>query len=87
MRNVPFIAEPKHLLIKYLEGKRNNYIQHKIPITVTDIVPGWVDTEKSKFSKMPGTYWVASTDDAATQILEAIQEKKKVAYITKRWAK
>jgi short-subunit dehydrogenase len=34
---------------------------------------------------MPGTYWVASTEKAANQIVEAIESKKKVAYITKRW--
>ena len=82
----PTYSGAKAFIDKYLEGKRNQYLQHKIPITVTDIVPGWVDNEKCKYSKQSGTYWVASTDDAAKQIVEAIQEKKKVAYITKRWA-
>jgi short-subunit dehydrogenase len=81
----PVYSGAKAFIDKYLEGKRNNYIQHNIPITVTDIIPGWVDNESCAFSKMPGTYWVASTEKAANQIVEAIESKKKVAYITKRW--
>jgi short-subunit dehydrogenase len=30
-------------------------------------------------------FWVASPEKAAQQILQAIKEKKKIAYITKRW--
>jgi short-subunit dehydrogenase len=81
----PVYSGAKAFIDKYLEGKRNKYIQNKIPITVTDIVPGWVDNESCTFSKMQDTYWVASTDDAATQIVEAIKCKAKVAFITKRW--
>lgn len=81
----PVYSGAKAFINKYLEGKRNAYIQHKVPIAVTDIVPGWVDTEQCTFSTMPGTYWVTSTQVAADQIVSAIQAKKKIAYITKRW--
>ena len=81
----PVYSGAKAFIDKYLEGKRNRYIQNNLPITVTDVLPGWVDNEKCAFSKMPGTYWVASTDEAANQIVDAIKSKKKTAYITKRW--
>ncbi|KKS68299.1 MAG: Short-chain dehydrogenase/reductase SDR [candidate division TM6 bacterium GW2011_GWE2_42_60] len=82
----PVYSGAKAFISKYLEGMRNRYIQHHIPIAVTDIIPGWVDTEHSKFSAMPGTYWVSSTKDAAVQIVDAIKRQAKRAYITKRWA-
>lgn len=82
----PVYSGAKAFIDKYLEGKRNQYLQNHIPITVTDILPGWVDTERKKYSQMPGTYWVASLEKASTQIVNAIKARKKVAYITKRWA-
>lgn len=68
-----------------LEGMRNRMIQENLPIYVTELLPGWVDVEHTCFSQMPGTFWVASTKDAAAQIYDAIKAKKKRAYITKRW--
>ncbi len=51
-------------------------------IDVTDIRPGFVDTKLAQGE----TFWKADVDTAARQIVKAIQKKKKVAYITKRWA-
>ncbi len=50
-------------------------------IAVTDIRPGFVDTKLAQGE----TFWKASVDKAARQIIQAIDKKKKVAYITKRW--
>ncbi len=36
-------------------------------------------------SKGDGLFWVASPQKAAKQIYQVIQQKKKKAYITKRW--
>ncbi len=69
----------------YLEGWRNRMIQKQLPIYVTEIMPGWVDVEHTTFSEMPGTFWVASTHEAAKQIAKAIENTKKRAFITKRW--
>jgi short-subunit dehydrogenase len=73
---------------RYLEAERNKYAQKNIPITVTDIVPGWVNS-KNDFdsSKVPNAYWVESLEDASREIMEAIHTKVAVAYITKRWQK
>jgi len=50
-------------------------------IAVTDIRPGFVDTKLAESE----TFWKADLDKAARQIVRAINKKKKVAYITKRW--
>ena len=52
-------------------------------IFVTDIRPGFVDT---KMAKGEGLFWVADVENAAIQIITAIEKKKKVAYVTKRWS-
>ncbi len=50
-------------------------------IAVTDIRPGFVDTKLAQGE----TFWKADTHTAAKQIIRAIDKKKRVAYITKRW--
>jgi len=80
----PAYCGAKAFISKYLEGVRNKFLQQKIPIYVTDIIPGWVDVEHTTFSLIPGTYWVTPLDKAAAQIYDAIKKKKKVAYISKR---
>ncbi len=73
----------KAFMSNYLEGLRKKVAKEKIDITITDIQPGFVDTAMSKGD---GLFWVASPQKAAKQIYQAIQQKKKKAYITKRWA-
>ena len=53
-----------------------------IPITVTNIQPGYVDTAMAKGDDK---FWVASPREAAEQIYDAIRRKRKHAYVTKRW--
>lgn len=81
----PVYSAVKAFISTYLEGIRNYMIQNKIPITVTDIIPGWVNNETFQFDQIPNTYWVSTTNKAAQQIVEAIEKKQKRAYITKRW--
>ena len=81
----PVYCGAKAFISRYLEGVRNKMIQAKIPIYVTDIIPGWIEIESVDIHKMPGAYWVATTQKAAQQICNAIKAKKKKAYITKRW--
>ncbi len=66
----------------YLEGLRHKIAQLRLPITITDIQPGFVDTAMAQGK---GLFWVASPEEAAKQICQAIRRKKKHAYITKRW--
>ncbi len=66
----------------YLEGLRQKTARLKLPITVTDIKPGFV---KTAMSKGEGLFWIAPPEKAARQIFAAIKRKEAVAYITKRW--
>ena len=81
----PEYSGSKAFMSTYLEGIRNYFIQNKIPVYVTEIIPGWVDADHTQFSQMPDTYWVAPLKKATDQIYEAIQNKKKKSCITKRW--
>ena len=53
-----------------------------LPIVVTDIKPGFVDTAMAKGE---GLFWVATPQEAARQIYRAIERKAKHAYVTRRW--
>ena len=78
----PSYNATKAYQINYLEGLRLNTIKSGDDITVTDVRPGFVDTAMAKGN---GLFWVAPVQKAAEQIVEAIQQKRKVVYITKRW--
>lgn len=78
----PAYNASKAFMSNYLEGLRKKAYQEKLPIVVTDIKPGFVDTGMAKGE---GKFWVATTQKAAEQIYTAIQKKKKHAYITRRW--
>lgn len=81
-RGAPAYNASKAYQISYLEGLRQKARKIKLPITVTDLRPGFVNT---KMAKGEGQFWVSSPEKAASQIYGAIKRKKKVAYITKRW--
>lgn len=84
----PAYSASKAFCSRYLEAEFNKYKQRNIPIFVTDICPGWVNSKNDiDFTQMPNAYWVESLDDATREIFEAIQNKDQIAYITKRWAK
>lgn len=68
--------------INYLEGLRQKAKKLKMKVFVTDIRPGFVNTEMAKGE---GLFWVASVEKASKQIYSAILKKKKVVYVTRRW--
>ena len=51
-------------------------------VFITDIRPGFVDTAMALGD---GIFWMVSLEKAAKQIYKAIKNKKRVAYISKRW--
>lgn len=81
-RHVPAYHASKAFQANYLESlwmkaRRTK----KAKITVTNILPGYVDT-----NIITGpTFWMAPLDKAVNQIYNAIIKKKRKAYITKRW--
>jgi short-subunit dehydrogenase len=78
----PSYSATKAYQINYLESLRLNAYKSNLPIYVTDVRPGFVDTAMAKGN---GLFWVAPVKKAAQQIYRAIQRRKKVAYISKRW--
>jgi len=81
-RQAPAYNATKAYQINYLEGLRQKATKLKYPIFVTDIRPGFIDTAMAKGE---GQFWVATVEKATRQIFDAIKNKKKIAYITKRW--
>jgi short-subunit dehydrogenase len=80
--DAPAYNASKAFVSIYLQGLRHKTAKLKIPICITDIRPGFVDTAMAQGD---GLFWVQSPEKAASQIFAAIQKKCKVAYITKRW--
>lgn len=81
-RQAPAYNATKAYQINYLEGLIQKTTSLKSPIFVTDIRPGLVDTAMAKGE---GLFWLMPVDKTVKQIYKAIIEKRKVAYVTKRW--
>jgi short-subunit dehydrogenase len=80
--SAPAYNASKAYQINYLEGLRQKVYREKLPIYVTDIRPGLVNTDMAKGE---GLFWVMPVEKAAKQILTAIRRKKRYAYVTHRW--
>ncbi|MFA6321516.1 MAG: SDR family NAD(P)-dependent oxidoreductase [Candidatus Omnitrophota bacterium] len=72
----------KAFVSNYLEVMRHKAIKSGLPITVTEIAPGFVRTAMVEGGKL---FWAASPRKAAEQIFDAIKNKRNHAYITRRW--
>lgn len=81
-RAAPAYNASKAFVSNYLEGIRQRCHRHGLPITVTDIQPGFVATA---MAQSPQLFWVASAEQAAEQIFAAIRRRKRHAYVTRRW--
>ncbi|MBL4578068.1 MAG: SDR family NAD(P)-dependent oxidoreductase [Flavobacteriales bacterium] len=81
-RMAPAYNASKAYQINYLEGLRQKAKKTDKPIYVTDIRPGFVDTDMAKGE---GQFWVANKTKAANQIFGLINCKKDIGYVTKRW--
>ncbi len=81
-RVAPAYNASKAYQINYVEGLTQKSKKLGIPIFITDIRPGFVNTAMAKGE---GQFWVLSVSKAAHQILVAINKKKQVVYISKRW--
>ena len=81
-RHVPAYFASKAFQVSYLESLWMKGKRSKAAIHVTDIRPGFVDTNMA----IGETFWMASVKKATGQIYKAIKRKKRKVYITKRWA-
>lgn len=80
--DAPAYHASKAFVSNYMEGLRIKAKKSKLPITITDIKPGYVNT---RILVKENLFWVAEPEKAALQIYQAIDKKKDHAYITKRW--
>lgn len=82
-RAAPVYFASKAYQKSYLEGL---YIKTKSiktnKVYITDIRPGFVDTPMALGDQL---FWMVPLPKAAKQIYSAIQKRKRVAYISKRW--
>jgi len=78
----PAYSASKAFMSNYLEALRLKALKMRLPIVVTDIQPGFVNTAMAQGD---GLFWVASPEKAAEQIFNVIERKQKHAYITRRW--
>ncbi len=78
----PSYNASKAFVSNYLEGLQQKCAKLKLPITITDVKPGFVNTAMAQGE---GLFWVAPPEKAAEQIYQAIKARKTHAYVTKRW--
>lgn len=78
----PAYNASKAYQMNYLEGIHKKSAKSKLPIYVTDVRPGFVDTDMAKGE---GLFWVAPVEKASKQIYSAIENKRRIVYVTKRW--
>ena len=72
----------KAYVSSYLEGLSCQAHYRHLPISITDIRPGFVDTAMAQGE---GIFWKAPVEKAAQQIIQGIEKKRRLLYVTKRW--
>jgi len=80
-RYSPAYSAAKAFQSIYFEGLAIKARRMKIPLYITDIQPGFVDTKMAKGPK----FWVAPVEKASRQIVRGIGRKSRRVYITRRW--
>ena len=81
-RESPAYNASKAFESNYMEGLRQEIRKLGLPITITDVKPGYV---KTAMMKAENIFWAASAEKAAMQIYRAINRRASNAYITRRW--
>lgn len=76
----PAYSASKAFLSNYLHGLRYRFMKRGLPISVTDVQPGFVDTRMAG-----GKFWMASTETAAREIIAAAHKGRAHVYVTPRW--
>lgn len=73
----------KAFISNYMTGLQIKAKRAKVPIKITDIKPGFVQTPMTE--KIRGMFWVSTPEKSARQMADAIDKKKPNVYVTKRW--
>jgi short-subunit dehydrogenase len=78
----PAYSASKAFISNYAEGLNIKASRLRKEIVITDLRAGFVATKMAKTHRQ---FWVAPVEKASLQIMKAIEQKKRVAYITQRW--
>ncbi len=81
-KSAPAYNASKAFMSNYLEGLRQRVSRFGDAIAVTDVRPGFVDTAMAKGENQ---FWVTPADRAASQIADAIEARRAVVYVSRRW--
>ncbi|MCZ4695548.1 SDR family NAD(P)-dependent oxidoreductase [Ancylomarina euxinus] len=81
-RVAPAYHAAKSYQISYLEALKQKAYRSRKSIYITDIRPGFVETEMSAGKRQ---FWLVSKEKAAKQIYSLIKRKKGMGYISRRW--
>lgn len=71
----PAYNASKAYQMNYLEGLRQKVFRQRIPIHITDVRPGFVDTAMAKGA---GLFWITPLNKAVYQIYAAITQEKRL---------
>ena len=78
----PSYPASKAFVSRYLLAKRDYYEHKKIPINVTEVLPGYVELEWAETPKH--AFWEATRAQAAKDIFDGIKAKRKKVYTLKK---
>lgn len=78
----PAYSASKAYMSRYAEGLNVKAQRLKRDIVITDIRPGYIDTKTARTEKL---FWALSPQTAARRILKAMEQKKRITYLSKRW--
>ena len=78
----PAYGASKAFMSNYLGALRQKFARQDLSIVVTDVQPGYVDTDMLNAGNH---FWMATPQKAAGQIFDAIRKRKKHIYVTRRW--
>ncbi|MBX5439337.1 MAG: SDR family NAD(P)-dependent oxidoreductase [Thermoflavifilum sp.] len=80
-RHAPAYFASKAYQISYLQALHHKARKARLPVYITDIRPGFVDTKPMEGKR----FWMCSTETAARQIFRAMHHHRRVLYVTPRW--
>src|SRR5258708_15641351 len=78
----PAYSASKAFMNVYMEGLDMKAKKMKLNISVTNILPGFINTKMSKGNKQ---FWIVKVEKAALQIFDAIKKKRRRVYVSPRW--
>jgi short-subunit dehydrogenase len=80
---IPAYGASKAFMSNYLEALHCRMTALSPSFAVTNVLPGFVETPMTQNTK--NKFWVATAEKAASQIVDAIEAKRRIVYITRRW--